>query len=176
MTAAREMLEGLYRHSQFANARLLDQAERLTGAQLDAERPGAFGSIRVTLIHMMQAQYSWLRRFQMLDPVEPWPESAFPSIAALRGRWEPLDTETLAVVTSFSDQELLERIRMRAWSGWEIEAPRWQALIHQALHQHQHRGEIAMVLTTLGYSPGEIDGFDWFEIEGGAIDLVPRRH
>ena len=48
-------------------------------------------------------------------------------------------------------------------------------VIHQAFHQHQHRGEVAMVLTNLGHSPGEIDAFDWFELEGTTLDITPGR-
>lgn len=175
MTASQTMLEGIYQHSRFANGRLLDQAEQLSDAELDAERPGMFGTIRVTLQHMMQAQQSWLRRVQGLDPVEPWADDAFPTIADLRKEWDTLDTENLAYVTTLTGDQLIERLRMRSWRGWEMEAPRWQALIHQAFHQHQHRGELAMVLTNLGHSPGEIDGFDWFETEGTAVDVTPSR-
>ncbi len=175
MTAARTMLTGIYQHSQFANARLLDQAETLADEELDAERPGMFGTIRVTLQHMMQAQHSWLRRSQGLDPVEPWTADAFPTIADLRNQWDALDAENLAYVATLTDDQLLEIIHIRAWSGWEMDAPRWQALVHQAFHQHQHRGELAMVLTNLGHSPGDIDAFDWFEEDGTARDVTPGR-
>jgi uncharacterized damage-inducible protein DinB len=175
LTIARTMLEGIYQHGRFANGRLLDQAERLSDDELDAERPGMFGSIRSTLQHMMQAQHGWLRRVQELDPVAPWDDDAFPTIADLRNQWDALDAETLAYVATLTDNQLMERIEMRSSRGWVMDAPRWQALVHQAFHQHQHRGEVAMVLTNLGHSPGEIDAFDWFEEEGTALDITPER-
>ena len=175
MTVACIMLEGIYEHSHFANARLLDQAEHLTAAELDSARPGMYGTIRITLQHMMQAQQGWLRRVQELDPLPSWPADAFPTIADLRARWDILDSETLDYVSTLTDEQLLERIPMRSISGWVMSAPRWQALIHQAFHQHQHRGEVAMVLTNLGHSPGEIDAFDWFEAAGTALDITPGR-
>jgi uncharacterized damage-inducible protein DinB len=175
MSASRTMLKGIYEHSRFANARLLDQAEQLTDAELDAERPGMFGSIRTTLQHMMQAQLSWLRRFQELDPIPVWEPSDFPTIADMRRAWVEVDDATLASVATVTDEQLLEVIHIRSWVGWEMDAPRWQAMIHQAFHQHQHRGEVAMVLTTLGHSPGELDAFDWFEEEGTALDVTPGR-
>jgi uncharacterized damage-inducible protein DinB len=175
MTVARSMLTGIYEHSRFANARLLDQAQQLSHPELDVEQPGMFGTIRSTLLHMMQAQHSWLRRAQELDPVEPWTAGAFPTIADLRNRWDALDAETLACIATLTDEQLLETIHIRSWVGWEMQAPRWQALVHQAFHQHQHRGELAMVLTNLGHSPGDIDAFDWFEEEGTALDITPGR-
>jgi uncharacterized damage-inducible protein DinB len=167
------MLLGIYEHGRFANARLLDQAALLTDDELDTERPGMFGTLRTTLQHMMQAQHGWLRREQQLDPVAPWAEDAFPTIADLRNQWDALDAENLAYIATLTDDQLMERIAMRSWRGWVMDAPRWQALIHQAFHQHQHRGEVALVLTNLGHSPGEIDAFDWFEEEGTALDITP---
>ncbi|MCA9860553.1 MAG: DinB family protein [Thermomicrobiales bacterium] len=175
MSAARTMLAGIYEHGRFANGRLLDRAEHLSDDALDAERPGMFGTIRSTLLHMMQAQHSWLRRVQGLDPVEPWTLETFPTIADLRNRWNALDAENLAYLATLTDDQLMERVHLRSWAGWEMTAPRWQALVHQAFHQHQHRGELALVLTNLGYSPGELDGFDWFEAEGTAVDITPDR-
>lgn len=163
MTVSRTMLDGIYRHSRFANARLLDQAEQLTDAELDADRPGMFGTLRSTLLHMMQAQRSWLRRFQELEPIAPWEPEEFPTIASMRSTWDELDRETLAYIDSLSDEQLLEVIHITSWAGWAMDNPRWQAIVHQAFHQHQHRGEVAMVLTTLGHSPGEIDIFDYFD-------------
>ncbi len=175
MTAARTMLLGIGEHAHFVNGKLLDQAAQLSDAELDADQPGMFSTIRLTLLHMMQAQHGWLRRVQQLDPVSPWVETTFPTIADLRHHWDTLDAETLAYVATLTDEQLLERIEMRSWSGWVMQAPRWQALVHQAFHQHQHRGELAMVLTNLGHSPGELDAFDWFETDGSAIDVTPGR-
>src|SRR5215203_5411520 len=155
MTVTRTMLTGIYEHGRFVNARLLAQAQQLSDVELDAERPGMFGTIRGTLLHMMQAQHSWLRRAQGLDPVEPWTADTFPTIRDLRNQWDALDAENLAYVATLTDDQLMETIRIRSWVGWEMQAPRWQALVHQAFHQHQHRGELAMVLTTLGHSPGD---------------------
>lgn len=175
MTVARTMLEGIYEHSRFANGRLLDQAAHLTDAELDAERPGMFGSIRGTLQHMMQWQDSWLRRVQGLDPVAPWPADAFLTITDLRHRWDALDTETLAYIATLTDEQLLERLDMRFWSGNVLNAPRWQVLVHQAFHQQQHRGEIALVLSNLGHSPGGLDAVEWFVAEGTARVVTLRR-
>ena len=79
------------------------------------------------------------------------------------GTRREVDNATLAYVASVTDEQLLDVIHIRSWVGWEDHVPRWQALIHQAFHQHQHRGELALVLTTLGRSPGEIDIFDYFD-------------
>ena len=88
--------------------------QQLSDAELDADRPGMFGTIRVTLLHMMQAQHSWLRRAQGLDPVEPWTAEAFPTIADLRNQWDALDAENLAYVATLTDEQLLETLHIRS--------------------------------------------------------------
>src|SRR5215211_4700703 len=121
MTVSRTMLIGIYEHSRFANARLLDQAEQLSDAELDLERPGMFGSIRSTLLHMMQAQLSWLRRFQVLAPIAHWASAEFPTIAAMRATWDELDTKTLAYIATLTDEQLLDVIHITSWSGWQMD-------------------------------------------------------
>jgi uncharacterized damage-inducible protein DinB len=38
---------------------------------------------------------------------------------------------------------------------------RWQGIVHCANHATQHRSELAMMLTDLGRSPGDMDMFLW---------------
>ncbi len=163
MNAGKHMALAFQGHSQWANARLLDAAENLTPAELNADVPGGYGTIRGILVHMMGAQRSWLRRWQELGPIAPADPAAFPTIVAIRERWAQLDAETLAYLEALGEPDFNQVIQMTFWSGAEDEAPRWQAIVHQAMHQHQHRGELAAMLTTLGHSPGEIDVFDYFD-------------
>src|SRR5262245_63790545 len=121
MPVSRTMLEGIYEHSRFANSRLLDQPEQLSDAELDAERPGMFGSIRSTMLHMMQAQLSWLRRFQELDPIPAWDPDALPTVASMRRAWDELDRQTLAYVATVTDEQLEEVVHIRSWVGWEMD-------------------------------------------------------
>lgn len=168
MSASTKMALGLQGHSIWANRQLLDAAQHLSPEQLDLEVPGAFGTVRGILVHMLGAQRSWLRRWKELDPIAPADPAAYPDIEAIRSDWAALDAETLAFLESLSEDDLEATIRLKFWSGVEEDAKRWQAIVHQAMHQHQHRGELAAMLTTLGHSPGEIDVFDYFDtVDGG---------
>ena len=40
-------------------------------------------------------------------------------------------------------------------------------MLHQAFHSHQHRGEVALILTQLGHSPGELDFNDYMQVRDG---------
>jgi uncharacterized damage-inducible protein DinB len=171
MSASRAMLAGIYEHSRFANGRVLDQSLLLPDEELDREWPGMSDSIRGSLLHMFAAQLGWLEHAQRLEPSNLWPDGP-PTLIVLRTQWDALDAQTLAYIGTLTDEQLLERIRMLSPGYWEIEAPRWQVLIHQAFHQHQHRAEVAVMLSALGYSPGELDPFEFFEVEGSATGVT----
>jgi len=163
MTVSIEIVYAMQGHSQWTNQQLLNSAEKLSGELLREPVAGCSGSILDILVHMMGAQRAWTRRFQQLDPIKPPDSSDFRTISDVREAWAEIDAETNAVVSVYSDADLAEVIKYRSWAGWAGESPRWQAILHQAIHQHQHRGEAAAALTALGYSPGELDIFDYLE-------------
>ncbi len=171
MTVARIMLTGMHAHSRFANGRILDRAALLTDEELDRSWPGMSEPIRESLFHMFGAQLGWLEHVGAFERIDLWPEGP-PSLADLRVQWAELDDRSLAYLDTLTDQQLLESIRMESPGYWSIEAPRWQALVHQAFHQHQHRSEVAAMLTALGHSPGDLDPFDFFEVEGTMVDVT----
>jgi uncharacterized damage-inducible protein DinB len=164
------MIQAMYGHSVWANSRLLAQADRLNNDQLDTLVEGGVGTFKETLVHMMAAQLAWLRRFRGEEPIKPPSPDDFPDIASVRVAWSRLDDETIAYVAALTDDDLNEIIHYRSWYGWDRTSPRWEAVLHQAFHQHQHRGELAMMLTQFGHSPGEIDVMDYLdEVVGRSI-------
>ena len=168
MTVSVDVVNAMYGHSQWTNNQLLGAAEKLSNEELNRPVPGASGSILEILVHMMGAQMAWTRRFKQLDPVQPPDTVNYPGIPELRKAWEVIDATTNAYIDTVTDVDLAEVIKFRSWFGWEGESPRWQAILHQAFHQHQHRGEVAAALTALGHSPGELDIFDYLEGEAYA--------
>ncbi len=165
MSTSNSMIDAMTGHSVWANNRLLDAAAALNEEEFTSPVPGADGSIRDVLVHMMNAQLGWTRRFQELDPIEPHDPASFTNVGTIRQAWTEVDQQTKDVLGSISDDDLATEIHFRSWFGWEGSSPRWQAILHQAFHQHQHRGEVAMALTALGHSPGEIDMFDYLEMQ-----------
>lgn len=158
-----DLVNAMYGHSRWTNNQVLGAAEGLSTEELNQPVPGASGSILEVLVHMMGAQMAWTRRFKQLEPVQPPVAGDYAGIPELRSAWAEIDDVTNAYIATLSDGDLAQVIKYRSWFGWEGETPRWQAVLHQALHQHQHRGEIAAALTALGHSPGELDIFDYLE-------------
>src|SRR5919205_104653 len=76
------VLTWLFRHNTWANLKLLDFCARLSDEQLNASAVGTFGSIRDTLVHIVDAEVDYVRLAKNL-PEEPMPSDPFPGFEAL---------------------------------------------------------------------------------------------
>ena len=151
-----DAIRDLYAYSDWANARILVQAGRLTPEQYTSERDG-FGSIRDTLVHTASAQRLWLNRWRETPPPEFWNPADFPDVARLRSRWEEVEKATSAYIEGLREGDLARVVSYVNFQGETWAYPLWQQLLHQVNHATQHRSEAALLLTRIGYSPGWLD-------------------
>jgi uncharacterized damage-inducible protein DinB len=151
-----ESIRTLYAYSAWANARILETAERLTQQQYTTASDGC-DSIRDTLVHTASAQWLWLERWRETSPRGLWDPAEFPDVAALRARWEEVEAATSAYISSLREPDLARVVSYVNLQGEMWAYPLWQQLLHQVNHATQHRSEAALLLTRLGYSPGWLD-------------------
>jgi uncharacterized damage-inducible protein DinB len=152
----------IHRHSVWANGQLLDAAAKLTPEELRAPiGEGGHGDLLETLVHMYDAQKTWLDRARIGESGPSLTVDDFPNLASLRAAWEALDADMDAYLAGLEEAALLEPVPYRSFYGGEGTYPRTEMVLHQAFHSHQHRGEVALVLTRLGHSPGELDYNDY---------------
>jgi uncharacterized damage-inducible protein DinB len=151
-----ESIRTLYAYSAWANARILETAERLTQQQYTTASDG-YDSIRETLVHTASAQWLWLERWRETSPRELWDPAEFPDVAALRARWEEVEEATSAYIAALREPDLARVVSYMNLQGEMWAYPLWQQLLHQVNHATQHRSEAALLLTRLGYSPGWLD-------------------
>ena len=90
-----EAIRSLYRYNAWANARILDTAERLDGAR--------FASVRDTLVHTMSAQWLWLERWNGRSPRTVIEAPGFPDVASIRARWAGIELGTQAFVAGLTE-------------------------------------------------------------------------
>jgi len=157
-----EAMRSLYQYNHWATERLLDVATGLTAEQFLA--PGAAGqrSVRDSLVHLFGAQKGWLSWWDgSLAPAEAQARrrapAEFPNLAAVRVLWVEVERQTQAFVSGLSDADLQRDFSQVLPSGGTWHMALWQMMLHVANHGTQHRGEIAVVLTGYGCSPGDLD-------------------
>ncbi len=164
----------VHRHSTWANQQLLTAAESLTPEELRTPiGEGSIGDLLETLIHMYDAQLAWYDRARTGASGPTLTPDEVPDIASLRSAWDKTDQEMDDWLSKLTAAELNEPVAYRSFYGYEAEYTIRDMLIHQAFHSHQHRGEVALILSQLGHSPGELDFIDYVNLQPVA-DLNSR--
>lgn len=151
----------LYGYNSWANHHLLDLAGRLTPEQLHAPHDGAYGSVHTTLVHMLDVEWSWLDERWRGNPIgRTFDPADYPDVATIRSHWATVEAELNGFVDSLTESGESSPDRILVWEGDGgaiRRRPLWQLLFHLLNHGTQHRSEIAIQLTTFGYSPGDMD-------------------
>ncbi len=162
MGEATDLLLEIQRHSAWANRQILDAAARMPAERLRTPiGEGGYGDLLETLLHMYDAQKVWLDRLQTGVNGPVLDISVVSDIATLQALWDALDEAMEGYIGGLDDASLTEQVPYRSYYGSEGSYSRREMLLHQAFHSHQHRGEVALVLTQMGYSPGELDVIDY---------------
>jgi uncharacterized damage-inducible protein DinB len=149
------MLQSIDAHASWANEKLFDAAAQISAAQLTHATDDS-ESIFALLVHLVDVQRVWLARAQH-SVASPLDRAARASLARLREAWKAVDEASRMYVASLSPDNLREIVRYTNAKGEPQAYPRWQILLHQALHAAQHRSEAALLLSRLGYSTSWLD-------------------
>lgn len=147
----------LFRYDRWAWNRVLAQAAGVSAEQYAALAPVPHGSLCGTLVHAMAAAILWRQRWQGESPTTLLREADVPTFAELRQRWEAEAQALHEVVGRLADDDLNAVVHYRTTKGVPMENVFWHLLLHVVNHGTQHRSEAAMLLTTFGQSPGDLD-------------------
>jgi uncharacterized damage-inducible protein DinB len=150
-----DMLQSIYAHASWANGKLFDIATQISETQLTHSADDS-ESIFALLVHLVDVQRTWLARAQH-TVAPPLDQAACSTLVALREAWESVDNASHMYIVNLSPDDLVEIVRYTNSKGEPQDYPRWQILLHQALHATQHRSEAALLLSQLGHSPGWLD-------------------
>jgi uncharacterized damage-inducible protein DinB len=152
-------IAALYEYGQWANERLLEKTRGLGQDELTRRFSSGAQAILPTLLHLYGADLRWLARWRRQPPPEVT-AADFPGVEAVESHWRPLWAERRAYLDGLDRAALEEQIAFTRPAG-RVWLARWQGIVHCANHATQHRSELAMMLTDLGRSPGDMDMFLW---------------
>jgi uncharacterized damage-inducible protein DinB len=148
----------LYDYNYWANRRILSAVAKLTPEQFLAPAAMSRGSVRDVLVHAFDAEEVWRQRCQAgATPAGLANPADFPTFAVLTERWQAAEAAMRAYVGALSDDAVNAPLAYRTTKGVPYTDILWHILIHVVNHGTQHRAEVAHVLTSCGYSPGDID-------------------
>ena len=162
-----EYLQSLFRYNYWANHHLFEVIEKLSDKEFKQEVSGGHSSIRNTLVHILSAEWGWISRSGGPERKEKLVPDFFDSPDQVISKWKSLETSFLEYVDSLTRQQLEEKVTYLNGSGDECSMPREELLQHIIIHNTHHRGQIALDLRVLGYTPGNFDILFYFaEVSG----------
>jgi uncharacterized damage-inducible protein DinB len=147
------ILSKLFEHNNWANFKIIQACSALSDEQLDAEPQSVTkGSIRATLTHLVSSQHNYLSLLTL--PVE-----ARVRITPTAAEWEESARVSGEGLLSLARGEKPLDARLQTTDGFHVEP--WVVMLQAINHATEHREQIKSMLTALGVTPPDIDGWDY---------------
>jgi uncharacterized damage-inducible protein DinB len=157
-------IKELYDYNHWANERLWQTVADLSLDQLTIDMHNGIGNILTTLLHMVNGVYLWRTHWQGTMLTHKLQIEDFPTLQLIRLRWQGEEGHVQRFLIMHHTEDLNRNIQyIRSSAPDEVlTQPLWKTMLHLINHQTQHRSEIAMQLTALNHSPGELGMNDFF--------------
>lgn len=154
-----DILTTLMSHHLWANLRLFESCVNLTSEQLNASIAGSFGSIGVTLQHIVTSEQSYFSRIST-GQARRRPADAPPM--TMEEMLESLRTTGSGLIEWAPKVQVDDTVEVD-WEGTPRAVPK-PILLGQALyHAAEHREQIKAILTELGIEPPDLQGWTYFD-------------
>jgi uncharacterized damage-inducible protein DinB len=156
-----ELITHRYEYNAWATNRLLEAADALSDEDLHEVRSG-YSSILHLFGHIAAAEINWLERWNTGRNTTPTTElQKMPDLGTVRASFTAAHLGLREFISALTVEQLDAPLEFHDSSGTPFKRPLWQLMIHVANHGTYHRGEIAMSLTGLAHSPGDLDFIFW---------------
>ena len=148
----------LLEYTAWANAKLLQAAERLNPEQFAATHRTTYGSLRGILVHVLVSYTVWRSRMQLGHMPAALPaQDEFLDVGSFAARLREEHAALRLYVDSLDDAGVQRLVDYRSSRGEIYQNAVWQIVLQVVNHATQHRSEAAEVLTEYGCSPGDLD-------------------
>jgi uncharacterized damage-inducible protein DinB len=155
----------LFQHNLWANTQLCAFCARLSDEQLDTGTVGTFGTIRATLTHIADAEYSYWHRIATGQPARRADEERPATPAALARSLQQSGAALLEVAPTVA---ATDSVTVQWADGVPRAIPSAVILTQVINHATEHRAQIMATLTQLGIEPPELDSWTFFDATSGA--------
>ena len=152
------ILVKLFEHNNWANLRIIQACSALSDKQLDAKPQSATkGSIRRTLLHLVASQQGYLSLLTL--PLEARPDAP-PAFTELQKVASISGEGFLALARDEASKPLKARLQTK--DGYLVEP--WVVMVQAINHATEHREQISSMLSALGVTPPDLDGWSYGEV------------
>ena len=141
----------------WANRKLFPVVSQLTPEQFTQTVTGSYGSIRNTLVHILSAEWGWLDRCGGAARGPALKPDAYPTLESLIATWNTVEASVREFLSKRIDDDLDRIIEFTNPLGEKRSAVLGALMQHAATHGVHHRGQVALLLRSLGFTPGNFD-------------------
>jgi len=160
------ILKKLFEHNNWANFQIIQACAALSDEQLEAEPQSVTkGNIRDTLLHLVSSQAGYLSLLTL--PVEARLDVP-PTFAELQESARSSGEGLLALVTD--EPGKLPKTQLQTTDSYLVEP--WVVMLQAINHATEHREQIKSMLSSLGVTPPDIDGWDYGEVTKALIPIT----
>lgn len=154
-----ELIRGIWDYHFWANRKLFDETAALgeEAARREVGKQFSFPTLKGMLAHIYGADRIWLARWKGESPTRLYGDADVASLADLRTKWDALEAEQRAFVTSLGTADLKRTLDYKATDGKPYAQPLWHLLQHVVNHATHHRSEVATMVTMTKGSPPPTD-------------------
>jgi len=155
----------LFEHNNWANNQIIKACSTLSDEQLDTEPQSATkGTIRETLTHLVNSQRGYLSLLTLTLEAR---HHAPPTFAGLQESAQISGEGLLALVQDESSN--FPKARLQTTDGFFVEP--WVVMLQVINHATEHREQIKSMLSSLGVTPPNIDGWDYGEASNALVPI-----
>jgi uncharacterized damage-inducible protein DinB len=152
----------LFHHNAWANMKLLEACEGLGEEHLGANIPGTYGSVRDTLVHIVGAEVSYVRRVTGELPENPPKRGEFPGFEVLKQAVQWCEGKFIELALNSSPIDMVKETEGKTTVRYKL-----TALLTQAInHSTEHRAQVATILTQQGIEPPDMSGWMYMDEMG----------
>lgn len=157
-------LEKLFEHNNWANLKIIQICSALSDEQLDAVPQSVTkGNVRETLLHLVSSQQGYLSLLTL--PLEER-RAIRPAFGELQESARQ-SGEGLLALTRGERKPLNSQLQTK--DGYYTEP--WVVMLQVINHASEHREQICSMLSALGITPPDLDGWSYGEANNALIPV-----
>jgi uncharacterized damage-inducible protein DinB len=173
-------VETLYAYNRWANLRMFSTVEKLSDEKLSATMQSSFPSIEESVLHILAAEWIWLRRWTGQSPRAGSsvgnassrmrsamvnggvPLEMLKGSHGLRSFADSLEQERQAFLRALDEGRLHSTLDFSDLAGTRYSAPLVELLQHVVNHGTYHRGQVTTLLRQAGADTISLDMLFFF--------------
>ena len=159
----RQDIELLYQYDRWANGLVFECASKLSEEQFTKDMHSSHPSVRDTLVHIVGAEWIWLKRWLGTSPRSFFEPVEFPDVASLTAKMKEVERDQMGFIDKLTDESLAEVISYTNMKGEPWAYPLGHLMQHLVNHSSYHRGQVTTMLRQLGAEVVSVDLLYYFD-------------